>query len=322
MKFWLFLILALAVSGCATTTKDEQIQNFLSLTKEHFKSVATVMDDPLDTVATITTANGFQETHGLLGIVWDDNFLRSFVDKKTGKTSFQLYQVLRYQGSGWNFYQTVNFESPSGPQSKPVTVISRDVDCAGSRYSGCTYTEHVAFNADESLLQAIATNYLPEKRVVWKFKFMAQSGQVHNDGMSSAEITGLLEKVDEYRNSKGYGKIGGVISNTTNSTNVPLITKTSPNRMLGINMIPVPATFSSMNGIETGKGLMVVTVVPSSAAARVGILVGDIILKFDGREMNATAELQNAVKSAGDSATIELVRGREKSMLAVSFTDK
>lgn len=90
----------LAIVGCATVTRESQIQTALSLTKEHFKNTTTVKDDPLDTVATITTVNGFQEKRGLLGIVWDDNFLRAFIDKKSGKTSFQVYQVIYYQGRG------------------------------------------------------------------------------------------------------------------------------------------------------------------------------------------------------------------------------
>lgn len=136
MNYGIALLLALALSGCTTTSRESQLQTALSLTKEHFKNTAMVKDDSLDTIATISTVNGFQEKRGLLGIVWEDNFLRAFIDKKTGKTSFQLYQVINYQGGGWNFYQTVNFETTSGPQSTPVTVISRDVDCTGSRYGG------------------------------------------------------------------------------------------------------------------------------------------------------------------------------------------
>ena len=206
MKYALPLFLVFTVTSCATTTQEAQLQTALSLSKEHFKNTATVKDDSLDTVATITTVNGFQEKRGLLGIVWDDNFLRAFIDKKTGKTSFQIYQVIYYQGSGWNFFQTVNFETPSGPQSKPVTVISRDVDCTGSRYSGCTYVEHVAFDVDESLLRTIAANYSPGQRAGWKFKFAAKSGRDYNDGMLPAEVAGLLDKVDEYLNAGGFGR--------------------------------------------------------------------------------------------------------------------
>ena len=206
MKYAIALLLALSVTGCATTMRESQLQTALSLTKEHFKSTATVKDDSLDTVATITTVNGFQEKRGLLGIVWDDNFLRAFIDKKSGKTSFQLYQIIYYQAGGWNFFQTINFETPSGPQSKPVTIIKRDVNCTGSRYSGCTYVEHVGFDVDEGLLRTIAQGYSPGQRSGWRFKFTARSGQDYNDGMLPAEVAGLLDKVDEYLASKGFAR--------------------------------------------------------------------------------------------------------------------
>jgi hypothetical protein len=201
MKYAIIMLLALSVAACATT--ESQLNTAVSLTKEHFANTATVKDDSLDTVATISTVNGFQEKQGLVGIVWDDNFLRAFIDKKTGKTSYQLYQVIYYKGSDWNFYQTVNFETPSGPQSKPVTLINRDVKCTSS---GCRYVEHIAFDVDESLLRTIANGYSPGKRVAWQFKFKAKSGQEWTDGMLPAEVAGLLYKVDEYRTSKGFAR--------------------------------------------------------------------------------------------------------------------
>jgi hypothetical protein len=194
------LLLALAVlGGCAASSREAQVQTAVNLSRDHFRLTATTKDDSLDTTATITTINGFMEKRGLLGVVWDDNFLRGFVDKKTGNTTIQLYQIIYYQGSGWNFYQTVNFETPTGPESRPATVIKRDVDCTGSRYSGCTYTEHVAFDVDERLLRTIAQRYQPGAMVGWKFKFSAKSGSDYNDGMLGAEIAGFLDALDSYR---------------------------------------------------------------------------------------------------------------------------
>ena len=201
---WLTLILA----GCATANREAQIQTAINLSKEHFRSTALVKDDSLDTVATISTVNGFQEKRGLLGVVWDDNFLRALVEKKTGRTTVQLYQVIYYQGSGWNFYQTVNFETTSGPESRPVTIIKRDVDCSASRYSGCTYVEHVAFDVDEKLLRVVAERYQPGQLAVWRFKFSAKSGKDYNDGMLPAEVAGLLEALDGYRAARGLASPG------------------------------------------------------------------------------------------------------------------
>jgi hypothetical protein len=181
-------------------SKEAQIDAVRTLTKEHFYRTAVVHDDPLDTVATITTARGFQEKHGIMGFVYDDNFLRAFIDKNTGEVTYQVYQVIHYQDRSWNFYNRVNFETLAGPQSRNVTVIGRDVDCAGSRYRGCTYVEDVGFEVDDSLLRAVASRYVPGDLNVWKFKFGAKSGEDHRDGILSSEVAGFLDRVDAYRN--------------------------------------------------------------------------------------------------------------------------
>lgn len=186
----------LTVTGCAT--QEAQLQTAVNLTPEHFKNTATLTDDPLDTFAKITTVNGFQEKKGLLGVVLDDNFIRAHINKKTGQASFQVYQTIPYEG-GWRFYETANFETPSGPKSISATIIARDVNCTGY----CTYNEHVAFNVDEKLLRLIASEYQQGQLRAWKFKFLPKSGRDFNSGILPNEINGILKKVDEYRASRG-----------------------------------------------------------------------------------------------------------------------
>ena len=208
MKFNIILVLMLTVTGCAT--REAQIQTAISLTRDHFKNTAILKDDSLDTTATITTVNGFQEKHGLLGIVWDDNFLRAFIDKKTGKATIQVYQIINYEAHDWNFYQTVNYETPSGPVSESATIIDRNVNCSNSTaLHGCEYREQVAFDIDEKLLRAIASNYQPGQRAAWRFKFTAKSGIEYNDGILPAEIGGLLDAIDGYRVRNGLAKSSG-----------------------------------------------------------------------------------------------------------------
>jgi hypothetical protein len=197
------LIIA-SMGGCATLSQEAQVKEALNLPKEHFANTVSIKDGSLDTIATLTTVNGFQEKRGMLGIVWDDNFLRAFVNKSTGAKSFQVYQVIHYTGRGWHFYQSVNYETANGPKSKPVTVINRDVNCANSRYSGCSYTEHVAFDVDEEFLRDVAGRYVPGEPRVWGFKFNSRAGVDHTDGMLPAEIAGFLDRVDMYTNSKGF----------------------------------------------------------------------------------------------------------------------
>jgi hypothetical protein len=126
------------------------------MTPGDFQRTATLKDDPLDTTAQISTQPGFEEKRGLLKFVWYDNFLRAFIDKKTGATQFQVYQYISHGGS-WRFYQSANYEAPNGPESQPVTVINRSVDSC-STY-GCSYTEHIGFEVPEVLLRWVAARY-------------------------------------------------------------------------------------------------------------------------------------------------------------------
>lgn len=202
-------LLALAIASPSAAEEKpkklpKQIQKLLAMTPDQFASCAAVSDDSLDVIATITTQPCFRETRGLLKIVWNDNFIRAHVDKKTGVATYQLYQSIMYEGD-WRFYRTVNYETPDGPRSEPVTEISRDViGCSGGRYtSGCTLSEHVAFSIDEKLLRTIATKWQPGVAAGWRFKFGAKAAQDWQDGMSAAEVSGLLQAVDRYRAARG-----------------------------------------------------------------------------------------------------------------------
>lgn len=206
MKALFVLITTIIFSGCAGMTSQSQLQTLTNMTSQNFRDKVSISDDSLDTVATLSTVNGFKETRGLLGIVWDDSFLRAFVDKKTGSTIIQLYQSTTYTSSSWHNYQTVNFETPNGPESAPVTTVKHSVDCSLSKYNdgACNYNEQVVFQVNESLLRTISRHYHPNQMQVWQFKFTAQSGKTFKDGLTGAEISGFMEALDNYRIAHGF----------------------------------------------------------------------------------------------------------------------
>lgn len=195
------VLICIALAGCASTSQQAKIADALALTPQHFRDTATVKDDSLDTIAQISTEPGFKDKKGLLGIVWDDNFLRAFIDKKTGATTIQAYNIV-YYGGGWRFYRSANYETPNGPTSVALTVMGRDVDCTGSRYGGCHYWEHVGFSVDEALLRIVAAKYVPGEARAWRYKLRAQAGQDYNDGILGAEVVGFLGAIDAYRSRK------------------------------------------------------------------------------------------------------------------------
>jgi hypothetical protein len=181
---------------------SKQIQQLLAMTPEDFGTKITLKDDSLETTAMISTADGWQYKEGLLKLVNSDQFFRAFINKKTGATSYQVYQYVTYYGEGWAFFNLVNFETPNGPESKELDVISRDVTSC-SAYIGCGHVEHVAFNVDETILREAATKYQPGNAQVWRFRLKAKSGAERDEGFVPAEIAALLKAVDQYKASKG-----------------------------------------------------------------------------------------------------------------------
>lgn len=207
MRIAVLLVVVSVLTACNTTSREGQLDTAFQLSKNHFYNTVDVQDDDLDTVATITTVKGFQEKHGLIGVVRDDNFIRAFIDKKTGNTTYQVYQTIYYQGRGWNFFNQVNYETPNGPVAEAVTKISSDVDCSGSRYGGCTYVERIAFDVDPELIALIANNYVFGHKNVWRFKYKAKSGTQYPDGLLPAEAAGLFDFVRDYKASRGLLRV-------------------------------------------------------------------------------------------------------------------
>jgi hypothetical protein len=202
MKSIVSLLTILLLAGCASM--DSQIKEARSQTKEHFRDTADLHDDALETVATITTLDGIQLKSGLLGVVWNDYFLRAFIDKKSGKVTYQLYLAMRYQDKGWRNFNRVNYDTPEGVKSESATIISRDVDCANSQYTGCKFEEHLAILLTEKDVRELASTYNPARPTALMFKASSQSGVEFQDGVLAAEAAGLLLKVDQYRAELGF----------------------------------------------------------------------------------------------------------------------
>ena len=202
----LFLIVVLFVlSGCETT--EQGAQNAQGLTPDHFQRTAIIENDDRKDTATITTIDGYRRKQGLLRFVYDDNFLRAIIDKKTEKVTYQLYQSIFYQASDWRMYRKANYESPEGPQSVDASFLrpplAHHFDCPDHTSSICTYNEHVGFSVGRELLDSIASTYEPSKNGTWRFTFTPRIGDDFQDELSVAEIVGFLQAVDYFKSVEG-----------------------------------------------------------------------------------------------------------------------
>jgi len=271
----------------------------LSLSMEHFRDTATVTDDPADPVIRISTEKGFAEHRGLLREVWNDEYLRGEIDKKTGQKSYQVYASITYSGS-WRFYETANYQGVQGPRSAAATQIGKEaVNCP---LGTCTYTERLAFAVDESLLRQLAAGYVPGKPTIWHFRLIAKSGPDYSGGLSNAEIAGFLAKMDE-------------------STRPPAAKSDAGSASLkldfGIGGMPAEATAE----LPSRSGVLIIGVSRGSIAQKSGIIVGDILTEFNGHRIRSLADLEAAVAAcpANGIVAIKLYRGTEVMAVTAQF---
>jgi hypothetical protein len=287
-------LIALVLTANTTFAKDPAL---LSLTMEHFRDTATVKDDPVDAMTTISTENGFAERKGPMRMVWNDEYLRSVIDNKTGQKSFQVYAWTIYSGR-LRSYETADYQTAAGPKSVPAIQIGKEM--ANCAVGDCMYTERVAFPVDEELLRQLAAGNVPGKPTIWAYKFIAKTGPDYAGGLSSAEIAGLLAKVDEYTNA-----LPAVKANATSA---------SLKRDLGISGMPVAATLEQPNR----AGILVFGVNSGSVAQKSGIITGDILYEFDGHPIKALDELEAAVAACALNSTVAIKLYRGTNGMAVT----
>jgi serine protease Do len=88
---------------------------------------------------------------------------------------------------------------------------------------------------------------------------------------------------------------------------------------LGVTIQEVNQALAENFGLDRPRGALVGTVVKGGPAAKAGIEPGDVILKFDGKEIARSAELPSVVAQTkpGSTATIEVLRdGKTKELKA------
>ena len=299
MKIRTAALVLIVVLGFVNTVQAKD-PPLLSLDMEHFRDTATVKIDPTDAVATITTENGYVEHTGPMRMVWNDEFVRGVIDKKTGQKSFQVYASIIYEGNQRSF-TSATYQTVGGTQSVPVTALSREVTkCA---VGDCTYTDKIAFPVDEEYLRELAAGYVPGKPALWHFKLIARSGPAYTGEISNAEVAGFLAKVDEYT-----GALPVSIENAANA---------SLKLDFGVGGMPVAATPEQPNR----AGVLIIAVDHGSVAQKSGIIVGDILFEFNGHAITTPSDLEAAVAAcaANSAVVIKLYRGTDTLALKAQF---
>lgn len=94
--------------------------------------------------------------------------------------------------------------------------------------------------------------------------------------------------------------------------------------VLGVSLVDLTPELRSHYGADKEAGILVGTVEEGGPAAKAGVLVGDIILSVDGKELASAAQVRRALKGKkdGDSVRIEVLRGRARQTLVASVVER
>ena len=192
----------LLLSGCQPKMSvQERAAMLRALTDTHFRDTVTVEDDKLDLIARFTTERGMPGEKNSSGYYFQDEYLRGFIDKRTGKRQFQLYFTVSYPGPE-RVFNAATYDGPNGTEQAVVTIINRSKSCERSQgVTYCDYQEDLGLELSESLVRSIADRYGVGDPIqqFWHYKVYARSGHDFTNVILPAEAKGLLERMDAHR---------------------------------------------------------------------------------------------------------------------------
>jgi PDZ domain len=275
---------SLTLFGVAIHTAQAKDPGLLTLTPDHFKQTAALTSDPVSGTTTISTEPGFVEHTGLMRTVWHDEYLQAVIDGKTGRRTYQIIAFEIYTGNPRS-YETATFPTANGPRTVKTTALQNKAEFCAT--GACTYTERIAFPIEEETLRQAAGNAAASSPRLWRFELVAKAGPNYTGSLSTAEIAGLLTKVDDAANTVPAPKANA---------------KATVQQDLGIEGIPVAATQE-----PPGRGgILIAGVKSGSIAQKAGVIIGDILYEFDGHPVMNPTDLQSAVAAATANAKIPL----------------
>ena len=92
---------------------------------------------------------------------------------------------------------------------------------------------------------------------------------------------------------------------------------------LGVATGSVDAALARMYRLPVDHGAYVAQVAPNSPAAQAGLKQGDIIVKFDGKDMQSSADLGDAILShkPGDKVDLAVYSGSNQKTVSVTLQE-
>jgi hypothetical protein len=178
-------------------TKSSTPSAAITLNKAYFKNKLIIEKDNEKGTVKISTVNGFNKKPRNKTNAWANNYITALIDKKTGRTTYQINSLIEYKDHDKHLYKEANYSSGAEPKTKEASILKHDISCLGSAYSGCIHTEHVAFSIGAILIENIAASYSEGAQNKWSYKLSPRKGRDYFAYLFIAEIAALAEAVAE-----------------------------------------------------------------------------------------------------------------------------
>jgi S1-C subfamily serine protease len=90
---------------------------------------------------------------------------------------------------------------------------------------------------------------------------------------------------------------------------------------LGITPRPMTPEIASQLGVSSDQGVVVFQVAAGAAAEKAGVQAGDVITKFDGKDVNSVEDLYAALRSKkpGDKVPMTVTRNNNSMDLTITL---
>ena len=271
-------LIVLAVVACAPRAPQQQQQQAIEVEDDQFSTQATFIGARL---VDDSVRGSFKE--------W---FIRSFVDKRSGEVDHQLYVHVSYVGDRRRY----EIATDDHATSLPFARIERDRGAC--KYGNCDYDEDFGLGLRDAVLRERAG-------AGFQIKVVAHSGDSMILSIAPGQILPQLAAVDAYR--RAHALMGA------KEPASPAAPAGQPGRV-GVNITAIPQSLALSLKLAPGVGVLVLAIVPGSAAEKAGIKAGDVILELDGKPSNAPQGFLAQVQAvpAGTAARLVLWRGNAR----------
>jgi serine protease Do len=155
------------------------------------------------------------------------------------------------------------------------------------------------------------------------FDDFLQTDAAINPGNSGGPLVNMQGEVVGINTAIVAGGTGigfAIPSNMAKKIYTELVAKGKVTRgWLGVSIQPLTAELAKSFGAKETKGVLVSDVVADSPAAKAGLQAGDILLEFDGKKMEAPADLQRAVglTAPGHAAKVKVWRDQNEKTVEI-----